>query len=331
MTAHVEALVQSLLMEGYALYPYTPSATKNASPTPFGIVYPPAYAAATPRYTHDRIVLRARLLAEGPVSLQVRFLQASGDGFQAVPRRVELDGPGTVELGFPPLHGSVSLAVDRDQVLAEVLNYTPVDPGIDRKEALASSLLSTHLVLRGPRFQSPLEAALESVNTFPVLASDDDDVILGAAIMLPDHPELAPESHGDLFDGTEIEEALLLHVHTLSDGERAEIARSDPTVRAMIERALASTPEDLLALHGRTVVRDRGLAPGAKVVLRPDSERDPYDRMLAGRVATIHRVMTDYDGNTHLALTVDGDPVQDLMRDSGRHLFFKPHEVEVIQ
>ena len=36
---------RSLLYEGYALYPYTPGATKNATPTPFGIVYPPAYAA----------------------------------------------------------------------------------------------------------------------------------------------------------------------------------------------------------------------------------------------------------------------------------------------
>ena len=37
-------LVESLLYEGYALYPYTPGATKNATPTPFGIAYPPAYA-----------------------------------------------------------------------------------------------------------------------------------------------------------------------------------------------------------------------------------------------------------------------------------------------
>ena len=58
------------------------------------------------------------------------------------------------------------------------------------------------------------------VNTFPVLAADADDALLGAAIMLPDHPQLAPESRGDLFDATEIEEALLLHVLALSDGER---------------------------------------------------------------------------------------------------------------
>ena len=43
--ACVEELLDSLLFEGYALYPYTAGATKNATPTPFGIVYPPAYAA----------------------------------------------------------------------------------------------------------------------------------------------------------------------------------------------------------------------------------------------------------------------------------------------
>ena len=41
---HLEELVDTLLWEGHQLYPYTPSATKNATPTPFGIVYPPAYA-----------------------------------------------------------------------------------------------------------------------------------------------------------------------------------------------------------------------------------------------------------------------------------------------
>ena len=40
----IDELVTSLLYEGYALYPYTPGATKNATPTPFGIVYPPVYA-----------------------------------------------------------------------------------------------------------------------------------------------------------------------------------------------------------------------------------------------------------------------------------------------
>ena len=46
MNEAAEQLADSLLYEGYALYPYTPGTTKNATPTPFGIAYPPAYAAA---------------------------------------------------------------------------------------------------------------------------------------------------------------------------------------------------------------------------------------------------------------------------------------------
>ncbi len=67
------------------------------------------------------------------------------------------------------------------------------------------------------------------MNTYPVLATDADDAVLGAAIVLPDHPRIAPESRGGLFDSTEIEEALLLHVQTLSDAERARSQR--PTRR----------------------------------------------------------------------------------------------------
>ena len=55
------------------------------------------------------------------------------------------------------------------------------------------------------------------MNSYPVLAGARTTTVLGAAIVLPDHPQLAPESRGDLFDGTEIEEALLLHVQALSD------------------------------------------------------------------------------------------------------------------
>ena len=81
--------------------------------------------------------------------------------------------------------------------------------------------------------------------------------MLGAAIVLPDHPQIAPESRGNLFDNTEIEEALVLHVQALSDDERAEIEHQDPAVREMIERAGAVTPEELLKLHGRVEAHPR--------------------------------------------------------------------------
>ena len=58
----LEQLIESLLFEGYSLYPYTPTATKNATPTPFGIVYPPTYAAAARQHLRSsRAALRARV------------------------------------------------------------------------------------------------------------------------------------------------------------------------------------------------------------------------------------------------------------------------------
>ena len=90
--------------------------------------------------------------------------------------------------------------------------------------------------------------------------------------MLPDHPRMAPESLGNLFDNTEIEEALLLHVKALSEGEREAIAAQDPAVREMVERAERTTPEQMLTLHGR--LEDAG-APTVPQWTEPGAPADP--------------------------------------------------------
>jgi hypothetical protein len=376
----VEQLVDSLLWEGYALYPYTPTATKNATPTPFGIVYPPVYAAALTS-TFDHLELRVALAApaDAVLSGEVRFLAPIGERHQAVEQRVSLQGAMVGALDDAPAVKEVTLGADSStpalpvavalsaapvapgeyEVVFRVENRALVSSGIDRGGALTRSLISTHPIVRitGGRFISPLERPCGSVNTFPILASEADDVILGAAIVLPDHPQIAPESRGSLFDSTEIEEALLLHVQVLSEGEREEIERQDPAVREMIARAAAATPEDIIALHGRVTIRDpETLTPpveppglydprageeqaevggvvfrrGGKVIVRPGRSNDVHTQMLAGRTATIERIFTDYDGRTHLGVTIDDDPGQELMRDTGRYLYFFAPEVEVI-
>ena len=88
----VEELVETLLYEGYALYPYTPGATKNATPTPFGIVYPPAYAAGGADDVRRDRGCRAspRPDAGATLAVEVRFLEASGVRHEALARRVDL-------------------------------------------------------------------------------------------------------------------------------------------------------------------------------------------------------------------------------------------------
>ncbi len=357
----VNELVNSLLYEGYALYPYTPGATKNATPTPFGIVYPPAYAAeCAGAYDHARLECFARPLSGATLSAELRFLVPEGERFEARERRAEL-GPVPVgeratalfEGGRFTLRSEVS-DDGRVRVRSCVHNTLEVPAGLERGAALTLSFISTHIVLRvsAGRFLSPLETGHESVNIWPVLASATDDAVLGATIALPDHPRIAPESHGNLFDNTEIEEALLLHIHSLTDAEREQAAAQDPAVQAMLERALALGPQEIMSVHGglkevagpgygsapgafdnpgeeRAVVDGVTFERGAKVVLAPGTDRDPYDRMLDGRGATVERIYVDYDDRVHLAVTVDDDPGQELMRETGRYLFFRPHEVQL--
>jgi hypothetical protein len=271
----LDEIVRSLLYEGYALYPYTPGATKNATPTPFGIVYPPAYAAASTA-TFDHARMQCLLAADADraprLSAEVWFLRPSGERHQAEETHVELEGAALGESVRKEFAGgrltlfSERLG-DRVRVTCGVQNTLDVPVDLDRAQALRSALISTHIVVHTSegKFVSPLEsesaAVCESVNTFPVLATPDDDAVLGAAIVLPEHPQIAPESLGALFDNTEIEEALLLHVHALSDGEREQISGQDPAVREMLQRALESTPEDIIALHGRFEEVSHGATP----------------------------------------------------------------------
>jgi hypothetical protein len=376
----LEQLVDSLLYEGYALYPYTPGSTKNATPTPFGILYPPAYAAGLST-TFDHLELRCALEAppDAVLAAEVRFLVAGGERHKAAARQLELSGAMVGALAVDPAEKQARIEPDKGAQLTVAMrlaatalddgtysvslrieNRTVVSSGLDRAGALARSLISTHPIMHvvGGRFISPLERRLDSINTFPVLATPADDAVLGAAIVLPDHPQIAPESRGSLFDGTEIEEALLLHVQVLSDEERAEIEQQDPAVREMIARAAAATPADIISLHGRTELRDpqtdappsepawlpdpragedtadvagKTFRRGGKVVIRPPQDADIQARMLDGRTATIEKIFTDYDGKTHLGVTIDDDPGQELMRETGRYLYFFAPEVEVIE
>ncbi|MBA3748640.1 MAG: hypothetical protein H0W96_14275, partial [Solirubrobacterales bacterium] len=315
---HLERLVDSLLFEGYALYPYTPGATKNATPTPFGIVYPRDYA-QTQTHAFDRMQMQFVVDKDAVVSGEVRFLQASGEKHRAVERRVQLGvAPSKVSFDFDELEGIADLDIEtlpdgRGRATLKVENLTPLteeETTGDRKDALLKSMLSTHLLAsteNGAKIVSPLErgddgvAGCCQVNTWPVLATPQDDAILAPTFMLPDHPEIAPESVNDFFDNTEIEEALVLHIQALSDQEREEIAAQDPKVREMLARADATTPQQLMDLHGRVRIEDppgeravtfEGVTyrRGDKVVLHPPLDADVYDKMLDGRTATIHRL-----------------------------------------
>jgi hypothetical protein len=139
-----------------------------------------------------------------------------------------------------------------------------------RDEALLQALVSTHTILgvQDGQFISllaPTEAHCESaancknVGTWPVLVGHEGqcDTLLSSPIILYDYPQIAPESTGDLFDGTEIDEILSLRIMTLTDDEKREMSQSDERARQMLERTESMPAEQFMKLHGVL----RGLRP----------------------------------------------------------------------
>jgi hypothetical protein len=137
------------------------------------------------------------------------------------------------------------------------------DVDAPRVEVLRRCLVSTHclLSLRDGVFLSLLDppawasaAAKECANlhTFPVLAGEDGgrSVVLSSPIIMYDHPGVAPESPGDLFDACEIDEILTLRTLTLTAEEKREARATDPRAGAILDRADAIPDELLARLHG---------------------------------------------------------------------------------
>lgn len=139
-----------------------------------------------------------------------------------------------------------------------------------RVVAQRDALTSAHLLLQveNGKFVSLLEpppelaaAAADCSNqgVFPVLTGEvgDRQCMLCSPIILYDYPQIAPESAGDFFDGTEMDEMLALRVLTLTEEEKAEMRRADPHARAILERTETLPHEQLLKVHGAV----RGMRP----------------------------------------------------------------------
>jgi hydrogenase maturation protease len=151
------------------------------------------------------------------------------------------------------------------RVTIRVLNETPLAEAEhrDRDEALLRALVSTHAILRvrQGKFVSLLDppenwreaaAACRNVGSWPVLVgpAGSRETMLSSPIILYDYPEVAPESPGDFFDGTEIDEMLSLRIMTLTDEEKLAMAAVDDKARALLTRTEAMLPEQMLGLHG---------------------------------------------------------------------------------
>jgi hypothetical protein len=155
---------------------------------------------------------------------------------------------------------------------ARVENRTePRVPLCSRDDGLKYSLIAAHLLIAvaggaflsmtdPPEWAAAEVAACVNAGTWPVLAGPAEcrDLMLSSPVILYDHPEVAPESAGDLFDATEIDEILTLRTLALTDEERQEARATDPRAADLIDRLDGLPPEMLERMHGAI----RYLSPG---------------------------------------------------------------------
>jgi hypothetical protein len=165
-----------------------------------------------------------------------------------------------------------------------------VSPGTRRDEVMGSSLVAVHtmLAIDDGKFVSLLDppeeataavAGCSNEGTFPVLIAGKD-LVLSSPIILYDYPQVAPESPGDLYDSTEIDEILALRVLTLTDEEKSEARGTDPRAAAIIDRCDAMAPEMWESLHG--TMRSLSSWPDAERSKDPweldaDAAQDPHE------------------------------------------------------
>lgn len=165
------------------------------------------------------------------------------------------------------IQGAVQLSVARlsadiFRIALEVTN-TSICAATSQSEVLLHSLGSAHAILQlgDGKFVSLLDPPAElsdavaqcrNVGVFPVLCGEAaaTDTMLVSPIILYDYPQIAPESSGDFFDATEIDEMLMLRVMTLSDAEKVQMANGDPRGRKILERASGIGEEQLMKVHG---------------------------------------------------------------------------------
>lgn len=153
----------------------------------------------------------------------------------------------------------VKIAVNVDNSTSDGLPVLLESVG--REAVLLDSLVSAHTILgvEGGEFISLLDpppgfddlaAQCNSIGTWPVLAGDDAGGVLSSPIILYDFPQIAPESAGNLFDSTEIDEILSLRILTLTDEEKREMRQSDDRTRGILERTENMPEEQFMKLHG---------------------------------------------------------------------------------
>jgi hypothetical protein len=349
--SRVEEIARAILHEGYLLYPYRSSSLKNCRPCAFGTLYPKAYSQANGDIEPSAMQIECLVCGDDTAALQgaVRFLQDVSErevvlterGLSALAgetRKIDFSFSGGERNA---LEGYVEMSAERVRqgifkLRVRIHNET-TNGGADH------AMLSTHAVLGvcGGRFLSLIDPPAEfrdlaetckNRGAWPVLAGDPAlaNLVLAAPIILYDYPQIAPETPGDLFDGTEIDEILTLRILTLADAEK-DAMKADARAHALLKRTEALASDQLQLLHGTFRRQEETLKPGDSVVIRPRLRADVLDLALDGNAATIVSIEQDFEGHVFYTVAVDSDPGRDLgiAGKPGHRFFFRRDELEL--
>lgn len=339
----LEKIANAVLFEGFLLYPYRKSSVKNQQRWHFGTLGPKGDA--------DPSMMQTQCLVESneqtAIDVKIRFLQGE------IEREVEVFGlqagtqPPTRRFIFTPIEGTVEALFE--PVSEQAFRLTVRIQNESQKSETNCSMLSTHtlLAVRNGDFVSLIDPPdayqaaakqCKNIGTWPVLAGREGErnLMLSSPIILYDYPQIAPESAGDFYDGTEIDEMLTLRVLTLSEAEKQEVRAGGDRARSILKRTEELPAEAIAKMHGaiRGLRNASKLAfrEGDRVKLHPRKKADIFDIALDGKIAIVESVEHDFENNVHLAVTVEDDPGREfgIARQIGHRFFFSPDEVELV-
>ncbi len=194
-----------------------------------------------------------------------------------------------------PLHAVARVTAEADdspfsivKVRVVIENLTDwAQDGASREEFVRYCMAAVHTLLAvrdgsfisladPPEFAKFAAAGCVNSGTWPCLIGDENhrDTILSSPITLSDYPEIAPESEGDFYDATEVDEMLHLFTATLTEEERAEARGTDPRSAAIMDRVDNMPPEMMEKLHGAIRSLRSIPLPGRAVVDDDEDEED---------------------------------------------------------
>lgn len=251
----IEKVANAVLYEGYTPYPSRASTDSNRQRFDFGVLYPEGFGGSMQRTeclvcgddeaSIDVTIRYLRL--DASQRTHERAVEISGLTARGLVRspRVELVDAGELRISAEPVVGRCH------RLRIEIRNTNRREPNAPRDEVLLESMISVHTILgiQGGSFPSLLDPppGLEvaarlcrNAGVWPVLVGEEGshDAMLSCPIVLHDYPRVA-QKNSPMFDGTEVDEILMLRMMTLAEDEKTGAGRGDELARLLLEQRQA--------------------------------------------------------------------------------------------